>query len=101
MIFFSLTWSKPSFALPGATKWSQGGISQGRTNGTFLSDPDLFFLSQRKNKINEFQTIPRMNAVHSLRLALSTKLKIYKDLVGPSLSEPFGFLLVVVGAMAK
>lgn len=42
-----------------------------------------------------------MNVVHSLRLALSTKLKIYKDLVGPSLSEPFGFLLVVVGAMAK
>jgi len=60
---------------PAATKWNKGEIPQRETNGSFFSDHGLFLLSRRKNKINGFQTISRMKAVHSLRWALSTKLK--------------------------
>lgn len=88
------------------TIFTQDGVNPGLhsqllTNGTFFSDLDLFLLSQRKNKINAFQIISRMKAVHSLRWTLNRMLKKYKDLFGFLLSAPLGFLLAVVGAMAK
>lgn len=98
-IFYS--WGKYRFAFPAATKWSQGGLPERKAKGTFLSDPDLSLLSQRKKKVNEFQTIPRMKAVRSLRWALSMKLKIYKDLFGFLLSDPLGFLLGSSGNNGK
>ena len=43
-----------------------------------------------------------MKAVHSLRLAVSMKLKKKReDLFGFLLSDLLGFLLVIVGAMVK